>query len=136
MAGSVLVDAGFLVALLSRSDRHHPWAVAESKGAQPPWMTCDAVLSETFHLLGPLGLGALGRMLRRGALIPAFELAADLERVLKLMEKHADVPMSLADGCLVCMTETVPDPMLLTTDTDFRVYRRHGRLVIPARLPG
>jgi hypothetical protein len=33
------------------------------------------------------------------------------------------------------MTETLNDPMLLTTDTDFHIYRRHGRQMIPCMLP-
>jgi hypothetical protein len=55
MAGSVLVDAGFLIALLSRRDRHHRWAAAQSPRLTPPWKTCEAVLSEAFHLLGTRG---------------------------------------------------------------------------------
>lgn len=51
------------------------------------------------------------------------------------MQKYAEVPMSLADACLVRMSETVADPVLLTTDRDFLIYRRHGRQVIPLRLP-
>ena len=51
------------------------------------------------------------------------------------MEKYADVPMSLADACIVRITEILPDPLLLTTDSDFRVYRRHGRQVVPIRTP-
>jgi hypothetical protein len=43
--------------------------------------------------------------------------------------------MSLADACLVRMTEVLPEPVVLTTDTDFRVYRRHGRQVIPCIVP-
>jgi hypothetical protein len=31
--------------------------------------------------------------------------------------------------------ETLNDPMLLTTDADFRIYRRHGRQIIPCILP-
>jgi hypothetical protein len=33
------------------------------------------------------------------------------------------------------MTEILGDPILLTTDEDFRVYRRHGRQVIPSVAP-
>ena len=44
-------------------------------------------------------------------------------------------PMSLADACLVRMSETLPDPMVLTTDSDFKIYRRHSRQVIPCLLP-
>jgi hypothetical protein len=43
--------------------------------------------------------------------------------------------MSLAEACLVRTSETLPDPLLLTTDADFRNYRRHGRQAIPAVLP-
>jgi hypothetical protein len=56
----------------------------------------------------------------------AFDLVDNLEAVLKLMQKYEDVPASLADACLVRMTETLADPLVLTTDTDFRVYRRMG----------
>lgn len=135
MAASVLVDAGFVIALLSRRDRHHRWAVAQSPGLPPPWKTCDGVLSEAFHLLGSRGRPALSALLRRGAVVLAFELADELDRVLNLMQKYADVPMSLADACLVRMSETLADPVILTTDADFRVYRRHGRQVVPCMTP-
>jgi len=135
MAASVLVDAGFVIALLSRRDRHHRWAVAQAPGVPPPWKTCDAVLSETFHLLGSRGRPAFSALLRRGAVVPAFDLADELDRVLGLMQKYADVPMSLADACLVRMSETLADPLILTTDADFRIYRRHGRQVVPCMMP-
>ena len=135
MAASVLVDAGFVIALLSRRDRHHKWAVAQSPGLPPPWKTCDAVLSEAFHLLGFRGGPAFSALLRRGAVVLAFDLADELDRVLSLMQKYADVPMSLADACLVRMTETLADPVVLTTDADFRIYRRHGRHVVPCMTP-
>lgn len=135
MARNVLVDAGFVVALLNRRDSHHGWAAAQAPRLAPPWRTCEAVLSEAFHLLGARGTPALSALLRRRALVVAFELGHDLEPVLALMKKYADVPMSLADACLVRMTETLADPVLLTTETDFRVYRRHSRQVVPCVLP-
>ena len=135
MAGSVLVDAGFLVALLSRRDSHHRWAVTQAPGHAPPWRTCEAVLSEAFHLLGRRGAHGLGALLRRRALMVAFDLDNEVESVLKLLQKYADVPMSLADACLVRMTETLPDPIILTTDSDFRIYRRHSRQVVPCMMP-
>lgn len=33
------------------------------------------------------------------------------------------------------MSEIRPDPVVLTTDGDFRLYRRHGRRVVPCILP-
>jgi uncharacterized protein len=64
-----------------------------------------------------------------------FELGPHLEEVLALLKKYADVPMSLADGCLVRMTETLADAIVITTDSDFRVYRRHSRQIVPVELP-
>jgi uncharacterized protein len=135
MARSVLVDTGFLTALLSRRDRHHRWAKTAGADHAPPWKTCDAVLSEAFFLLGTPGQPALTALLERGALVPAFDLAADLDAVLRLLRKYVSVPMSLADACLIRMSERFADSMLLTTDTDFRIYRRHSRQVVPSVMP-
>jgi len=135
MARNVLVDSGFLVALISSRDAHHAWAAGQSPRAPLPWSTCEPVVSEAFHLLGPRGTPALGTLLRRRALLVAFSLAENLEAVLKLLEKYSDIPMSLADACLVRMAEIVGDPLLLTTDHDFRLYCRHGRQVIPCAIP-
>ena len=135
MAKNALVDTGFLVALLSSRDGNHRWAAAQAPRSPPPWMTCEAVLSEASYLLGGQGTRSLASLLRRGALICAYHFADDMDAVLKLLEKYADVPMSFADACLVRMTETLNDPLLLTTDADFRIYRRHGRQTIPVVLP-
>jgi predicted nucleic acid-binding protein len=135
MATSALVDAGFLVALLSRGDANHRWAAAQVPRFPPPWTTCEAALSETFHLLGGRGARSLVSLLRRGALVCGFRLADNMDAVLKLLDKYADAPMSFADACLVRMTETLNSPMVLTTDADFRIYRRHGRQIIPCVMP-
>ena len=135
MARNVLVDAGFLIALLNNRDTHHQWAVTQADGLPPPWSTCEAALSESYHLLGQRGASSLGTMLRRRALVLAFELAENVVPITKLIEKYSDVPMSLADACLVRMTETFADPIILTTDKDFRVYRRHSRQLVPCVIP-
>ena len=135
MAANVLADSGFLVALLNRRDTHHRWAAAQAQQFGPPWRTCEAVLSEAFHLLAARGSPALDALLRRRALVVAFELQSHLSPVLTLMHKYCDIPMSFADACLVRMTETLADPMLLSTDSDFRIYRRHSRQVVPCILP-
>ena len=92
-------------------------------------------VSEAFHILGRPGELPLAELLRRGVLTIEFNLDNNLESVLDLMDKYADVPMSLADACLVRMTETLADPVVLTTDSDFRLYRRHSRQVVPCLLP-
>ena len=134
MAASLLVDAGFVVALLSRRDTNHRWAAEQAHRLPPPWRTCEAALSEAFHLLGPRGAPGLTALLRRRAVVCAFRLDEDVEPVLRLVQKYADVPMSFADACLVRMSEVLADPLLLTTDADFRIYRRHSRQTVPCVL--
>ena len=135
MAESVAVDAGFLVALLNRRDGHHQWAVDQASRFARPWLTCEAALSEAFHLLGAHGAPALSALLRRRVLLIDFALASHQEVVMRLMAKYSDVPMSLADACLVRMTEARADFIILTTDADFHIYRRHSRQVIPCVTP-
>ena len=135
MAASVLVDASFIVALFNRRDSNHRWATAQSANHARPWHTCEAALSEAFYLLGLRGAPALRTLLRRGSLRLAFDLDGQLDPVLQLIEKYASVPMSLADACLLRMTETLSNPLLLTTDSDFRIYRRHSRQMVPCLIP-
>ena len=135
MAKSALVDAGFLIALLNRGDTHHSWAVTQASAFQLPWQSCEAVLSEAFHLLGKPGGSQLATLLRRDAITMTFTFAGQLDPVLNLIKKYAEVPMSFADACLIRMTEMISDCVLLTTDSDFGIYRRHGRHIVPCLMP-
>ena len=60
------------------------------------------------------------------------EEASQLQR---LMQRYRAVPMSLADACLVRLVERLHDSVLMTLDSDFRIYRQHGRKVIPLLSP-
>jgi len=92
-------------------------------------------VSEAFFLLHDPHVSTLDKLLRHRHLRLAFSLAEELLAVLDLRAKYADVPMSLADACLVRMSETLPDPIVLTTDSDFKIYRRHSRQIVPCLLP-
>ena len=135
MAANALADSSFLVALLNANDTHHAWAASQTARHPPPWTTCEAVLSEAFHLIGPAGMTAFAELLLAEAVVCRFDVTGHLDDVIKLMKKYNDVPMSFADACLVRMTEVLPDPVLLTTDSDFRIYRRSNRQTIPCLSP-
>ena len=135
MPKSFIVDSGPLAALLDPREEHHTWA-RETLSRQPlPWITCDSVVSEVFFLLHPPHALALEQLLRHGHLRLQFDLTDELAQVLDLRAKYATVPMSLADACLVRMTEILPEPVLITTDRDFQTYRRHSRQVVPCLMP-
>ncbi len=136
MVANVIADTGFLVGLISDRDTHHRWAVAAADAHPPPWRTCEAVLGETYYILGPTGVETLSALLLRGAVLTPFVFEANAAPVLALWRKYANLPMSFADACLVRMSELASDPLVLTTDSDFSVYRRHGRKIIPCLMPG
>ena len=46
MRRNVLLDTGPIVAYLNRRDRHHAWAMARFEEIEPPFHTCESVLSE------------------------------------------------------------------------------------------
>jgi predicted nucleic acid-binding protein len=135
MAASIIVDAGFLAALIERREQHHDWAIAVARQHPRPWQTAESTLSEAFFLLDRQGTAALMTLLKRDQLLVPFRFSEHKQAVVALMQKYADLPMSYADACLVRMTEVLPEPIILTTDSDFRVYRRNGRQVVPCVLP-
>lgn len=137
MDRDVIVDTGPLVAFLNSRDTWHEWAVARLSEIESPLETCEAVLTEAAFLLraDPRGPDALLEMLERGLLSCRFELNEEAEHVRRLMKRYADTPMSLADACLVRLTEQRRQAKVLTLDSDFRRYRRLGRQVIPLIAP-
>lgn len=134
----VVIDAGPVVALLNRRDRYHAWAREVLDTVEPPIYTCEAVLSEACFLLGRIGDApqAVLTLLAENVLKVDFRMLSEIDALRNLMRKFADVPMSLADACLVRMTEIDAQSVVVTLDSDFRVYRRNRRQVIPTIMPG
>ena len=133
----VLLDTGPLVAFLDRRDRHHDWARSVWGRAAVPMLTCEAVLSEACFLLAghPAAVRAIFDLVRRKVLRVPLQLENEMESVARLMAKYADVPMSLADACLVRMAECREGAAVFTVDSDFTRYRIHGRRVLPLISP-
>ena len=137
MSRGVLLDTGPLVAFLNRRDEYHEWAMAQWGQIAPPMLTCEAVLSEACFLLSrmPSESEPVMDLLQRKVIVPSFRLKDQTQPVQKLLEKYRSVPMSLADACLVRMSELYPENRVLTLDSDFSLYRRNGRQMIPAIMP-
>jgi len=125
------------VAILNRRDRFHRWAKARLSELEPPISTCEPVLAEACFLLRdtPGGHAAVLKLLERRVLLVDFHVSPHARSLATLMTKYADVPMSLADACLIRMTELDDSRAVMTLDGDFLVYRRHGRQVIPVMMP-
>jgi predicted nucleic acid-binding protein len=134
---AVLLDTGPWVALMSRNDTHHRWAVEQFRCFQPPLLSCEAVVAETCFLLKRSGFDpslAL-QFIERGVVQLPFVLQEQISSVSSLFRRYENVPASLADAALIRLAEINDSPLLLTTDSDFHIYRRHGRQTIPLVSP-
>jgi uncharacterized protein len=134
---AVLLDTGPLFAYLSENDANHAWATAQMDTMVGPLVTCEPVLTEATHLILSRGesLEGLWGFLRAGIIRISFRLDVEYEAAAKLMQRYADVPMDLADACLVRLSERYPAWPVFTTDSDFKLYRRFGRQIIPLMFP-
>lgn len=133
----VLLDTGVLVALLSKADQFHQWATKTVASMNYPFLTCEAVITETCFLLqrDSRSQQAVLSLVDRGAVRIAFCLSNEVNAIGELIACYENVPMSLADACLVRMAEQYPESTLLTLDSDFRVYRKHRNQEIPVIMP-
>ena len=124
-----IVDTGPLVAFFDRGERHHRWVAERVEKLAAPLLVCEPVLTEAIYLLARYSRAqdALFELLQNGALNVAFRIEEHVGALRKLLQKYRDAPMSLADACVVRMAEIHERHVVLTLDSDFSIYRKHGR---------
>lgn len=137
MRGAALLDTGPLVAFLNRRDRFHAWAVAQLDEIEPPLLTCEPVLSEACFLLrhDPAGPAAVLDLVHDDLLRVGLHVPDEIVALRRLVRRYAELPISLADACLIRLAELNAGSVLLTLDSDFKIYRMHGRQVVPTLMP-
>lgn len=137
MKQRVLLDTGPLVAAIDRRDRFHNWVAAELTGIASPLLTCEAVLSEALFLLRNVygAQESLISLVNTGAIHIPFRLDEEFVRIGELLTRYQSVPMSLADACLVRMSEQYSGSSVLTMDSDFLIYRKNRNDMIPVIMP-
>jgi uncharacterized protein len=128
----IVVDAVAIVAAIDRREQWHQKAKRLFQELPKPLLTCEAALTESCFLLGEstTGIESVFALMSEGVVSINFSLSNEADAVLFLMRKYRDVPMSLADACLVRMSEIFDAPVF-TFDSDFRIYRRNRRGAIP-----
>jgi predicted nucleic acid-binding protein len=79
----------------------------------------------------PKAQDAVLELVHNGALRIAFQINEHIGALRTLLQKYGDIPMSLADACLVRMAEIHDRHAVFTLDSDFFAYRKHGRASLP-----
>ena len=123
---SALDQAGDLVGCFEA------WAVEQFASHAAPFVTCEAVVTETCFLLARGGFEPAKALalVERGVVRVGMALGETAGAVRKLFERYDIVPASLADACLIRLAELYDACRILTLNNDFHRYRRHGRKVI------
>ncbi len=127
---SAILDTGFFVALLDRSENNHDRCVTAFKNFKGVLLTTEPVLTEAIYLLGPsikAQKACIEFIVNGGAtLVP--QSVASLSRVAVLMEKYKDIPMDFADATIVVLAEEAGIDVVFTLDMrGFSAYRPHGK---------
>jgi predicted nucleic acid-binding protein len=133
----IILDTDPWIAYGDAADHHHAWARHIFQATTPPLLTCEPVITEMCFLVQRGGgeAAAILRMVDKGIFRIALHLDEEIASVHDLMYRYRNVPMSLADACLVRLSELFPDSAILTLDSDFTIYRRYGRQAISLLTP-
>ena len=133
----IIVDTGPLVAYVQEDEQHSDWTRETFDRLEPPFLTCEPVLTEACFLIerGGGNPDDLLDLIERGLIQIRIEIGEEITRLRALMRRYRDLPMSLADACLVRLAERVDSCRVVTFDGHFRIYRRHQRRPIPVLMP-
>ena len=126
--GAGLLDTGPLASFLGSGLRHHSWTCEQWKFFRPPLLTCEPVLTEAAFLLKREGREAdpLFALLERGVIRIALDIEEQQAGLRALMHRYRNRPMSLADACLVRLSEIESAGEVFALDSDFRITAATG----------
>lgn len=131
------MDSGPLLAWMCGDDQWHEWASGQMALLPQTFITCEPVLTEVCFLAARYGgrpVDVIAKV-RLGYLKSDIEIGREAGALETLMTRYADTPMSLADACLVRLSEIHKQCRVFTLDRHFQHYRRYGRSVIPVLSP-
>jgi hypothetical protein len=125
MQNTILIDTGVLVALFDKSDSYHQAALAFIKNFKGQFISTTAVLTEVCYLLDFSVETQLNFLtwVRNGAVKLEPVLVDDLEKIITLTRKYADLPMDFADSTLVAIADRLNIQKIASIDSDFMIYR-------------
>jgi uncharacterized protein len=128
----ILLDTSGLLAALDSAQRRHKEAAASLSNATPPLLLSPFVLAELDYLLATR-VGEAARMgllseVERGAYQLAPFAAPEIREARTIIERHADLRVSLADASIVVLAARHKALDLLTLDErHFRVLTANDK---------
>jgi len=122
---SIAVDAGPLLAVFNRRDKHHVSTRQFFEHERRSLVTNVPVITETCQMLDFSPDAVRDFLAWVGvAFVIDRNLPDDLTRIAEIVGKYADLPADFADASVVDMCERLGIELIATLDRDFEVYRK------------
>lgn len=125
----LIVDSGFLIALLNKKDQYHQKASQRIKSlSDRRWISTWAIMTEVSHILARekafFAIQNLLNLCENNALTLFHLDTHHIPRLKQLMGKYQDPPIDLADASLILLAEELGHGEIVSTDKrDFGAYR-------------
>jgi predicted nucleic acid-binding protein len=128
----ILLDTSGLLAALDSNQTHHSEAAASLSSAPPPLLLSPFVLAELDYLIASrIDYSARAKLLEeveRGAYALEPMTARDIASAHAVIERYADLGISLADASIVVLAQRHRVRDVLTLDErHFRALRSDGK---------
>ena len=122
---NLIVDAGPLIALFDKTDQYHELVYNYMMNFHGQLITTWPVITEVLHMIDFNVNVQVDFMLwvKSGGINIIDIKAHEITRIIELTNKYSNVPMDLADGSLIILSERYKLKEVLSIDSDFYIYR-------------
>lgn len=125
MVKTVYIDAGPIIAILSKRDQHHLWASEKLSNIEVKLVTTSIIIAEAFHLLKKVPKGKIGlfRTIEEGFIKVEESYPKNMEFIHEGVMKYNNIEASLGDISLLSIIDDPSHSKVFTLDHDFHIYR-------------
>src|SRR5262245_50238151 len=116
----ILINTDVLIAIVNPADGHYPRVMQELPKLKGPYYTCDAVLTESFHMLDRPNLRA--RLVGFVADAPVGQLEppqGSWPKIFTWLERYKELSPDFTDAVLVHLLATHKRAKVWTFDREF-----------------
>tara|TARA_R110002126_G_scaffold200584_4_gene348187 strand:+ start:27240 stop:27662 length:423 start_codon:yes stop_codon:yes gene_type:complete len=125
LAKTAFLDTGPLISFIDKREYHNTWINSVFSEIDVSLKTNTAVITEAFFLLKRSSRGEEGlmKMINEGFLLVEDTFSSNSNFIFDVMNKYKNVPCAFADANILAMAENKKESIIITTDSDFLIYR-------------
>ncbi len=127
-----LIDAGPIIALFDKDDKYHKNVLNFIKNYKGKLFTSWPVITEVSHFLN-FNVNVqidFYKWIQKNAVQIINISNENIQRIIDLTKKYSDLPMDLADGSLILISEILSLKNIITIDSEYYVYRTHDKKML------